>query len=78
MAKDYHGFKLADIQRGQAWQEKRTTFGRRLVHVMAVADGYVMHRQKGCSPGLTFWKDFVLNNTRSPGFDSRAHSRSKS
>lgn len=31
------------------------------VRVMAVVEGYVMVRHKGCVPFLVHWKDFELN-----------------
>lgn len=59
----YQGVALDSIQRGQEWDKKPGKWGRiellTLVRVMAVADGYVMARHKGCQPFTIFWKDFV-------------------
>lgn len=54
-----------DIFKGAAWQDANGL----IVRVMAVVDGYVMWRYKGCSPGLLMVKDFRGRFSRSPGFN---------
>lgn len=72
MAKEYRGVALDSIKRGQAWEPSdrgSRHFPRKIVRVMGVVDGYVVHRVKGCMPGITFWKDFVVNHARMQAFD---------
>lgn len=80
MAKTYSGVALDSIKRGQAWEASdraSRSYPRRIVHVMGVVDGYVVHRLKGCAPGLTFWKEFVLNYTRVSGNDGDSDEASR-
>lgn len=74
MVKEYAGFKLTDIKRGQAWEPrgKYPSVTRLLYRVMGVIDGYVVYRAKGCQPGIRFWKDFLVEHRRMPSFDSSA------
>lgn len=64
--KEYNGFKIEDIKRGQAWKPagKAPNLSLLLYRVMGVVDGYVVYRAKGCAPGVRFWKDFVTENAR--------------
>lgn len=75
MAKAYHGWTLSMIQRGQAWKRReRSELGSHIFRVMAVSDGWVMLRVKGCNPDVVFWKDLVVKFDRVPAFDQTGKS----
>jgi hypothetical protein len=45
---------MDEIKVGSRW-----TWDGRTLRVMAVAEGYIMYRFKGCGVNVLFWKDFV-------------------
>lgn len=73
MAKEYAGFYLDGILRGQAWEKReRSHLGRHIVRVMVVSDEWVMVRQKGCQPFTIFWKDLIAWYHRVPDHDTNS------
>lgn len=52
--------------RGQAWQSRGKD---RLFFVMAVADGYILARYKGCMPFVMSISALHVNCTRMDAFD---------
>ena len=58
----------ASPARGQAWRRSRVPGGT-LFFVMAVADGYVLARYKGCSPFVMSIRELQTSCTRMESFD---------
>ncbi len=59
--------RKASPARGQAWRRRGSDNIN--FYIMAVADGYVMARYKGCSPFVMFVKDLHRSCVRMEAFD---------